>query len=184
VGLRRGHGNPAEVRESEQISAPRRSTPARARRPGRSAVASLAPVDAFRAQFPVVERIAHPNAGTDGRSPAWRRRRRPRSRAGARAGRTQHFERRRASPPTCAATRACLAASSRSRADDLDDEGPARCWAAGLGPGDEIVTSDSEHPGPLGPPLVAAGGRPSRRSRSRNSPTPCRRPRRSSPART
>ena len=55
-----------------RTSAPRSCTPARARRPGRYAAARLARLmdaAAFRDEFPVLERVAYLNAGTDGPLP-------------------------------------------------------------------------------------------------------------------
>jgi selenocysteine lyase/cysteine desulfurase len=111
---------------------------------------------ALRAQFPVLERVAYLNAGTDGPLPAA-------AVAAARAelaaeleqGRTRaHFERRSALVAGlregyagvlgCAAADVALTTST--------SEGLGKVLAGmDLGPGDEIVTSDSEHPGMLGP---------------------------------
>jgi selenocysteine lyase/cysteine desulfurase len=109
----------------------------------------------LRAQFPVLERIAYLNAGTDGPLPAA-------AVAAARAeldaelaeGRTRtHFERRfelqarlregYARVMGCGAEDVALTTST--------SEGLAIVLGGmDLGPGDEIVTSDSEHPGLLG----------------------------------
>jgi selenocysteine lyase/cysteine desulfurase len=118
---------------------------------------------ALRAEFPVLQRIAYLNAGTDGPVPA----------AAARAahealedqvsgGRYRpHFE-----------ARIALQAGLREvyagvLGCDVEDVAlttststglGAVLTGMGLGPGDEIVTSDSEHPGLVGP-LIAARGR-------------------------
>src|SRR5690242_17636509 len=115
---------------------------------------------ALRAQFPVLERLAYLNAGTDG----------PLPRAAAEAARAEiaaqaedgrvmtHFERRHE-----------LLGALRERyaqvmGADAADVAVTTGTTAGigavlagldLGPGDEIVTSDSEHPGLTGP-LIAA----------------------------
>src|SRR5262245_2873598 len=115
---------------------------------------------AFRDEFPVLERVAYLNAGTDG----------PMPRAAAEMARAEldaavaqgrlwpHFGRRRD-----------LMNDRRTgdaRLLGCDDEDIAvttgtsfglACVLAGmdLGTGDEIVTSDCEHPGLLGP-LIAA----------------------------
>jgi selenocysteine lyase/cysteine desulfurase len=115
---------------------------------------------AFRAEFPVLEHSAYLNAGTDGPVP---------SRAVQAAkqaleseeheGRfVTHFEARRegherlreayARVLGCAVTDAALKTST--------SDGLGSVLAGmDLGPGDEIVTSDTEHPGLLGPLLVA-----------------------------
>jgi selenocysteine lyase/cysteine desulfurase len=117
-------------------------------------------MQSLRAEFPVLERVAYLNAGTDGPVPA----------AAAAAARdaieaqlaegrhTPHFE-----------ARVALQAELRALyADvlgcDLHDVALTTSTSAGLGavltgmdlrPGHEIVTSDSEHPGLVGP-LIAA----------------------------
>jgi L-cysteine/cystine lyase len=117
---------------------------------------------AFRSEFPVVERIAYLNAGTDGPIP------RIAAKAAAAAlaeeaadGRVHaHFERRRA---LNADLRAAYAALVNAGEDEIavttsTSEGIGSVIAGlGLGAGDEIVTSDSEHPGLLGPLIVARG---------------------------
>jgi selenocysteine lyase/cysteine desulfurase len=114
----------------------------------------------LRAQFPVLERIAYLNAGTDGPLP---RTATDAARAELEAQVTDgrvyaHFERRHA-----------LLAELRERyaavlGADASEVAVTSSTTAGigsvlggldLGPGDEIVTSDSEHPGLLGP-LIAA----------------------------
>src|SRR3954451_18842703 len=115
---------------------------------------------ALRAQFPVLERVAYLNAGTDG----------PLPRAAAEAARAEiaaeaqdgriatHFERRHE-----------LLDGLRERYAQVLGAGPdevavttgttagigAVIAGLDLGPGDEVVTSDTEHPGLLGP-LIAA----------------------------
>ena len=115
------------------------------------------PLAALRAQFPVLERIAYLNAGTNGPLPSagtaaaceQLEREQARGRAGA-----VHFERRVALSDAvragyaervgCAPTDLALTTSTT--------EGIARVLLAlDLRPGDEIVTSDEEHPGLLGP---------------------------------
>lgn len=111
---------------------------------------------ALRAEFPVLERIAYLNAGTDGPVPA-------RAVAAAHAElereaaegrRTPHFERR---GELKDALRAAYAARLGA---DLADVALTTSTSEGIGlalagldlsPGDEIVTSDEEHPGLLGP---------------------------------
>jgi L-cysteine/cystine lyase len=115
---------------------------------------------ALRAEFPALERLAYLNAGTDGPVPA----------AGARAARealdaqtrdgryASHFEARRA---LLGELRELYAGVLGCHVDDLalktsTSEGLGAVLAGmDLGPGDEIVTSDSEHPGLIGP-LIAA----------------------------
>ncbi|HEV3048339.1 MAG TPA: aminotransferase class V-fold PLP-dependent enzyme [Solirubrobacteraceae bacterium] len=109
----------------------------------------------LREEFPVLGAAAYLNAGTDGPLPA-------RAAQAARAelerelaeGRTQaHFERRH---ELCDALRAAYAAALGAQAPDValttcTSEGMAQVIAGlDLGPGDEIVTSDEEHPGLLG----------------------------------
>jgi L-cysteine/cystine lyase len=115
---------------------------------------------AFRANFPVLERVAYLNAGTDG----------PIARVAADAavrelnaeaaeGRVySHFERRRA---LCDALRAAYASLLGCDVAELalttsTSEGiGAVLGGLDLGAGDEIVTSDNEHPGLIGPLLAA-----------------------------
>ncbi len=115
---------------------------------------------ALRDEFPVLERIAYLNAGTDGPIP----------RAAAEAARAEiaseaeegrlwpHFERR------MALTDQLRAGYARLLGCEPDDIAVTSGTSAGLGavlagmdigPGDEIVTSEHEHPGLLGP-LIAA----------------------------
>jgi selenocysteine lyase/cysteine desulfurase len=115
---------------------------------------------AFRSQFPVLEKLAYLNAGTDG----------PIATVAAEAAATElagevadgrvysHFERRRA---LLNDLRAGYAAVLNCDVGELavttsTSEGIGGVLGGlGLGPGDEIVTSDSEHPGLIGPLLVA-----------------------------
>src|SRR5437588_12788499 len=115
---------------------------------------------ALRAEFPVLAGVAYLNAGTDGPLPA---------RAGAAAcaelerqqslGRAQsHFERRR---ELTASLREVYAGVLRCAPQELalttsTTEGMGTVVAGlELGPGDEILTGDEEHPGLLGS-LIAA----------------------------
>jgi selenocysteine lyase/cysteine desulfurase len=115
---------------------------------------------ALRAEFPVLESLAYLNSGTDGPVPAT-------AAAAARAaldaqvieGRyTPHFEARRAGQE---ALRAAYARVLGCPVEDValkssTSDGLAAVLAGlDLGPGDEIVTSDSEHPGLIGPLVVA-----------------------------
>ena len=115
---------------------------------------------ALRDEFPVLERIAYLNAGTDGPIP----------RAATEAARGEleaqdsegrlwpHFERRR---DLMNDLRVGYARLVNAEADDVavttGTSYGLGCILAGmdLGPGHEIVTSDTEHPGLLGP-LIAA----------------------------
>lgn len=115
---------------------------------------------ALRAQFPVLERIAYLNAGTDG----------PMPRAAAEAGQAEiaaqasegrtgaHFERRHQLLDELREAYAqVMHADPAEVAVTSSTTNGIGSVIAGLdlGPGDEIVTSDSEHPGLLGP-LIAA----------------------------
>jgi selenocysteine lyase/cysteine desulfurase len=115
---------------------------------------------ALRAEFPVLERVAFLNAGTDGPVPA------AAVRAAGEALEAQladgrhrpHFDARLA---VQGELRALYAQMLGCDAADLalqtsTSEGLGRVIAGmELGPGDEIVTSDTEHPGLIGP-LIAA----------------------------
>src|SRR5215211_386636 len=117
-------------------------------------------MDRLREQFPVLERVAYLNAGTDGPVP----RAAPEAAARELAGEldegraTAHFERRLALQDELRAGYAELLGC-----EPLDvalttstSEGLGKVLAGmELGPGDEIITSDEEHPGLLGP-LIAA----------------------------
>jgi len=111
---------------------------------------------ALRAQFPVLERVAYLNAGTDGPVPRAAVDAAVRElQAQASDGRTRaHFERRfelqdelragYARVLGCDAGDVALTTST--------SEGLGKVLAGmDLGPGDEIVTSDQEHPGLVGP---------------------------------
>jgi selenocysteine lyase/cysteine desulfurase len=115
---------------------------------------------ALRAEFPVLGTLAYLNAGTDGPVPA-------RAAAAARAaldsqeaeGRYMtHFEARRGGQ---GALREAYARVLGCPVEDValkssTSDGLAAMLAGlDLGPGDEIVTSDSEHPGLIGPLVVA-----------------------------
>jgi selenocysteine lyase/cysteine desulfurase len=115
---------------------------------------------AFRAQFPVFERFAYLNAGTDGPIP------RAAGDAAAAALESQvadgrvytHFEARRALLDDLregyARVLDCEAADVALTTSTSEGLGTV-LGGLDLGPGDEIVTSDSEHPGLLGPLIVA-----------------------------
>jgi L-cysteine/cystine lyase len=117
---------------------------------------------ALRAEFPVFRTLAYLNAGTDGPVPAAAvRAARAAIEAQAEDGRhSPHFEARFALQ---ADLRERYAATLGCAAGDLalttsTSEGLGLVLAGlDLGHGDEIVTSDSEHPGLLGPLLAARG---------------------------
>jgi selenocysteine lyase/cysteine desulfurase len=115
---------------------------------------------ALRAEFPVLERVAYLNTGTDGPLPA----------AAVRAAREHldheerhgrfkdHFEARLALQTELRAGYARLvgAPPEEIALTTSASDGLARVLAGfPLGPGDEVVTSDQEHPGLLGPMLYA-----------------------------
>ena len=117
--------------------------------------------DAFRAEFPVLERIAYLNAGTDGPVPR---------RAAAAVGAAVEAElaRGRSGPEhlgplaeTKTSVRAHLARVLGCEAEDValthstTDGINAVVGGLRLGRGDEVVTTDEEHPGLLAP-LAAA----------------------------
>ena len=112
---------------------------------------------ALRAQFPVLERIAYLNAGTNGPLPAAGTaaacEQLEREQADGRAGKA-HFERRTGLADALRAgyaERVCCAPADLALTTSTT-EGMARVLLAlDLRPGDEIVTSDEEHPGLLGP---------------------------------
>src|SRR5213078_2032741 len=160
-------------RRPSRTGAPRCSTRSRARRPGPCAAADgrpgalvfESPMDAaaFRSEFPVLERVAYLNAGTDGPLPAAAvRAAQAELEAELRDGRaTPHFKRRfelqdqlragYARVMGCEPADVALTTST--------SEGVGAVMAGmDLGPGDEIVSSDQEHPGVLGP-LKAARDR-------------------------
>ena len=115
---------------------------------------------ALRAEFPVLERLAFLNAGTDGPVPA----------AAVRAARAAldaqaadgrygpHFEARMALQGELRALYArvlgCEAAELALKTSTSEGLGSVLA-GLDLGPGDEVVTSDSEHPGLVGPLLAA-----------------------------
>jgi L-cysteine/cystine lyase len=116
--------------------------------------------EALRAQFPVLERTAYLNTGTDG----------PLAAAAIAAAREElagqerdgriatHFERRLALQTRLreAYARLVHADPSEIALTTSASDGLGRVIAGlGLGPDDEIVTSDQEHPGLLGPLLAA-----------------------------
>ena len=119
---------------------------------------------ALRAQFPVCERVAYLNSGTDGPLPA----------AAADAARgaldaelgegriTPHFQARMAAAGGAAGrlrTARWARRRRRSRSRRRPPTGSAACSPGStLGPGDEVITSDEEHPGLIGP-LVHARAR-------------------------
>ena len=115
---------------------------------------------ALRAQFPVCGRLAYLNAGTCGPLPqAAADAAAGVAAAAAQGGRwTPYFER---LLELQASQRAAYAALLGADADDValttsTSEGMVRVLTAlALGPGDEVLTSDAEHPGLLGP-LAAA----------------------------
>ena len=115
---------------------------------------------ALRSEFPVLERIAYLNAGTDGPlAAAAVRFAQAELEAELTEGRaTPHFERR---FELQAGLRAGYARVMGCAVEDValttsTSEGIGAVMAGmDLGPGDEIVTSDEEHPGLIGP-LIAA----------------------------
>ena len=115
---------------------------------------------ALRAQFPVLERIAYLNSGSDGPLPAVAVAAAREELADAeRSGRVAaHFERR---FELQGELRSAYARMLRARPEDValttsTTDGLGRVVAGlGLGSGDEIVTSDQEHPGLVGPLLAA-----------------------------
>src|SRR3954451_22896002 len=120
-------------------------------------------MDGLREQFPILERVAYLNAGTDGPVPRAAPEAASRELAGElEEGRaTTHFERRFALQDEL---RAGYAELLGAQAGDVarttsTSEGIGKVLAGmDLGQGDELVTSDEEHPGLIGP-LIAARGR-------------------------
>ena len=117
-------------------------------------------VDALREQFPVLERIAYLNAGTDGPLPAAsvEASRRELEAAGRDGRITAHFERRMALQGQLRAGYGRLvgAPPEEIALTTSASDGLARVIAGlGLGEGDEVLTSDQEHPGVTGPLLAA-----------------------------
>jgi L-cysteine/cystine lyase len=118
---------------------------------------------AFRAEFPVLKRIAYLNAGTDGPVPsAAVEAARTVLQAQVEAGRYgRHFEARREAMEELRAAyaRAVGAEPADVALKTSTSEGIGSVLAGlDLGPGHEIVTSDTEHPGLVGP-LIAARAR-------------------------
>ena len=115
---------------------------------------------ALRGQFPVLERTAYLNSGTDGPLPeaALAAAREAIADAGSRGRVTAHFERRLALQDELRGAYARMLSASP---DDValttsTTDGIGRVIAGlDLGPDDEIVTSDQEHPGVVGPLLAA-----------------------------
>jgi L-cysteine/cystine lyase len=115
---------------------------------------------ALRAQFPVLERTAYLNSGTDGPLPAAAvEAARAELDDAGRSGRVAaHFERRSELQDEL---RGAYARLLGLPADEValttsTSDGLGRVIAGlGLGPDDEIVTSDQEHPGLVGPLLAA-----------------------------
>jgi L-cysteine/cystine lyase len=111
----------------------------------------------FRAEFPVTERVAYLNSGTDGPVPrrgyeaavAWLRREAEEGRAGR-----GHFDRlmdgRAALRERLAAMLGCSPADVALTGSTTDGVATALSVLP-LGPGDEVITSDVEHPGLIGP---------------------------------
>jgi selenocysteine lyase/cysteine desulfurase len=115
---------------------------------------------ALRAEFPVLERLAFMNAGTDGPVPAAAvTAAREALEAQLAGGRYHpHFEARFAIQAELRALYAevlgCDAADVALQTSTSEGLGSVLA-GLDLGPGDEIVTSDSEHPGLVGPLLAA-----------------------------
>jgi selenocysteine lyase/cysteine desulfurase len=115
---------------------------------------------ALRAQFPVLEKVAYLNSGTDGPLPAAAAEAASEELAAqVRDGRvTAHFQRRFGLQDELRAGYARLVGApvEQIALTTSATDGLGRVLAGlGLGPGDEIVTSDQEHPGLLGPLLAA-----------------------------
>jgi selenocysteine lyase/cysteine desulfurase len=113
-------------------------------------------VAALRAQFPVLERLAYLNSGTDGPLPEVARAAAAAELdAAARDGRAgAHFERRLALQAALRAGYARLVGAPESEValTTSTSDGLGRLLAGlDFAPGDEIVSSDQEHPGLLGP---------------------------------
>jgi selenocysteine lyase/cysteine desulfurase len=115
---------------------------------------------ALRAQFPVLEHIAYLNSGTDGPLPAAAvAAARDELEDAERTGRvTAHFERRFELQNELRASYARLLRASHHDValTTSTTDGLGRVIAGlGLGPDDEVITSDQEHPGLIGPLLAA-----------------------------
>ena len=150
-----GSGNPAAAGEAEQNRA--RGDALRAR--GRLALARVRPLVvsgrmALRDEFPVLEQVAYLNAGTDGPIPRAATELVQQELARGARGRTDVAALR--APDGAARTTSARATRElmNCEADDVavttGTSFGLGCVLAGmdLGPGDEIVTSDNEHPGP------------------------------------
>lgn len=116
--------------------------------------------ETLRSQFPVLERLAYLNAGTCGPVPEVARRAAVDTWGFATAeGRSGAFYQRLV--PLAEQLRTRYASLINADADDValtggTSDGCAHVIASlGLGPGDEVVTADDEHPGVTGP-LIAA----------------------------
>jgi selenocysteine lyase/cysteine desulfurase len=115
---------------------------------------------ALRAEFPVLRVAAYLNAGTDGPAPAKAVAAANEAlRAELEQGRyVEHFQARQAGHDAlraaCARVLGCDAADVALKSSTSDGLGSVLA-GLDLGPGDEIVTSDSEHPGLIGPLVVA-----------------------------
>jgi selenocysteine lyase/cysteine desulfurase len=115
---------------------------------------------ALRAEFPVLQRVAYLNAGTDGPAPAKAvAAAEDALRAELEQGRfVEHFEARAAGHGALRAAYArvlgCAAEDVALKSSTSDGLGSVLA-GLDLGPGDEIVTSDTEHPGLIGPLVVA-----------------------------
>ena len=124
--------------------------------------------ESLREQFPVLRRVAYLNAGTCGPVPAQAVEATVDTlRQGVEEGRTTaYFQRRQ---EQAAAQRAAYAERLGCAPGDValttsTTDGIAAAFAGlALGPGDEIVTSDSEHPAGQRP--APGGARPARRRR-------------------
>src|SRR5918998_6526230 len=115
---------------------------------------------ALRAQFPVLEHTAYLNSGTDGPLPAAavEAARAELEDAGRRGRVSAHFERRfeLADELRGAYARVLSASPDDVALTTSASDGLGRVLAGlDLGPDDEIVTSDQEHPGLVGPLLAA-----------------------------
>ncbi|HWT22986.1 MAG TPA: aminotransferase class V-fold PLP-dependent enzyme, partial [Solirubrobacteraceae bacterium] len=115
---------------------------------------------ALRAEFPVLERVAYLNSGTDGPLPAAAvRAAREALTAQEAAGRfTEHFQARMGLLDDLRAAYARVAGApvEEIALTTSASDGLGRVLAGmALGPGDEVITSDQEHPGLLGPLLHA-----------------------------
>src|SRR4051812_35402897 len=117
-------------------------------------------MDGLREQFPILERVAYLNAGTDGPVPYAAPEAAHRELTGElEEGRaTAHFERRFALQDELRAGYAELLGCEPHDValTTSTSEGLGKVLAGmDLGPGDEVITSDEEHPGLIGP-LIAA----------------------------